>query len=101
MPPFFGSEILCETFEEYMKLVDKISKKCYGVNKMEKNRKLACEIVELFEDLLDKKGIEIPCDDELESLERHFDGNEAKLYGMEFWTLVDDVESILNEEFGK
>ena len=68
---------------------------------MEKNRKLACEIVELFDDLLDKKGIEIPCDDEYETLERHYNGNEAKLYGTEFWELVGEIEFILNKEFGE
>ena len=65
---------------------------------MEKNRSLAIDIVLLFDDLLDKKGIEIPCDDERETLERHYNGNGAKLYGMEFWTLVDKIESILNKE---
>ena len=34
---------------------------------------LAHEIVELFEDLLDRKGIEIPCDDETEQKNRYED----------------------------
>ena len=58
--------------------------------------KLANEIVELFEELLDKKGIEIPCDDETEQKDRYDGGNEAKLYGMEYWHLVDSVENLLN-----
>lgn len=65
---------------------------------MEKNRSLAIDIVLLFDDLLDKKGIEIPCDDEREALERHYNGNEANLYGMEFWTLVDKIQRMLIEE---
>ena len=58
--------------------------------------KLANEIVELFEELLDKKGIEIPCDDETEQKYRYDGGNSAKLYGMEYWNLVDAVENLLN-----
>ena len=56
---------------------------------------LAHEIVELFEDLLDKKGIEIPCEDETEQKDRHQDDNNVKLYGMEYWNLVDQVENLL------
>lgn len=58
--------------------------------------KLANEIVELFEELLDTKGIEIPCDDETEQKDRYDDGNDAKLYGMEYWNLVDKIESMLS-----
>ena len=68
---------------------------------MEKNRSLSVDIVLLFDDLLDKKGIEIPCDDERETLERHFNDSDAKLYGIEFWTLVNKIEMILNKEFGE
>lgn len=57
---------------------------------------LAHEIVELFEDLLDRKGIEIPCDDETEQKNRYEDGNDAKLYGMEYWDLVDQVKNLIN-----
>ena len=57
--------------------------------------KLANEIVELFEELLDEKGIEIPCKDTEEQKERYADGNTAKLYGMEYWNLVDKIESLL------
>ena len=58
-------------------------------------RSLAEEIVELFEDLLDKKGIDIPCADEDEESVRYDDGNCARLYGMEYWELVDQVEALL------
>lgn len=61
---------------------------------------LANDIVELFEELLDKKGIEIPCEDETEQRERYLDGNDAKIYGMEYWNLIDKIESLL-ENFKK
>ena len=54
----------------------------------------AHEIVELFEELLDKKGIEIPCEDKTEQGNRYSDGNDAKLYGMEYWNLVDAIENL-------
>ena len=61
----------------------------------EKKNKLATEIVELFEELLDQKGIEIPCKDEDEQNERHEGGNVAKLYGMEYYNLVSAVQYLL------
>ena len=48
------------------------------INEGKKN-KLATEIVELFEELLDKKGIEIPCEDATEQKER-YDGNNVANY---------------------
>lgn len=60
-----------------------------------KKSKLATEIVELFEDLLDEKGIEIPCADEVEQKDRYEGGNDAKLYGMEYWNLIDTIQAML------
>ena len=60
-----------------------------------KKSKLATEIVELFEDLLDEKGIEIPCTDETEQKDRYEGGNDAKLYGMEYWNLIDTIQAML------
>lgn len=60
----------------------------------EKN-KLATEIVEVFEKLLDEKGIEIPCDDEEEQKNRYYDENCAKLYGMEYYNLLNTIENLL------
>ena len=60
-----------------------------------KKSKLATEIVELFEDLLDEKGIEIPCADETEQKDRYEGGNDAKLYGMEYWNLIDTIQAML------
>lgn len=62
---------------------------------MNKKRELAARIVDLFDDLLDQKGIEIPCEDPDEQTERHEGDNEACLYGMEYWTLVDKIEEML------
>lgn len=56
---------------------------------------IAAQMVELFEDLLYEKGITVPCADEDEESERSEDGNEACLYGMEYSTLLDNVEEYL------
>ena len=63
---------------------------------MDRNLEIACEIVELFDDLLNEKGIEIPCSFESEEAERHLNDNEAKIYGSEYWDLVNKVQSILD-----
>lgn len=60
-----------------------------------KKNKLATEIVELFEELLDRKGIEIPCDDKDEQKDRYEGNNTAKLYGMEYFNLVSDIQNLL------
>lgn len=59
------------------------------------NRNIASEIVELFEDLLDAREIDIPCEDEEEEKIRIEESN-ARLYGMEYWHLIEAVESLLN-----
>jgi hypothetical protein len=63
---------------------------------MESNREIACTIVEAFEDLLDRKGISISCQSELEETERSLENNTAKIYGSEYWDLVNGIEFILN-----
>lgn len=55
-------------------------------------------ILDVFEDLLDSKGIEIPCEDEREQDERHDGGNDAKLYGTEYGELYDTIEAILEDD---
>lgn len=60
-----------------------------------KKNKLATEIVELFEKLLDRKGIEIPCDDKDEQKDRYEGNNTAKLYGMEYFNLISDIQNLL------
>ena len=60
------------------------------------NHNLATDIVDVFDNFLASKNIEIPCDDPEEEAERHDDDNCAYLYGMEYWNLVDQVEFMLN-----
>ena len=62
---------------------------------MNEKREKACQIVELFENLLEEKKIEVPCADDDEQKERHLNDNSANLYGMEFWNLVDKIEAML------
>ena len=59
------------------------------------NMEKASAIVEVFEDLLEEKGIEIPCQDEVEQRERYDGGNTAKLYGTEYYNLVDKILRLL------
>lgn len=61
----------------------------------EQKKNLALDIVELFENLLDEKGIEIPCADETEQRDRYEGGNDAKLYGMEYWNIIDTIQTML------
>lgn len=61
------------------------------------NKKVV-EIMDAFEELLDAKGIEIPCEDEQEQKERYDSGNEAKLYGSEYSELYDAIEKILKDD---
>ncbi len=55
-------------------------------------------IMDAFEELLDAKGIEIPCANKEEQGGRHDSGNDAKLYGTEFGALYDTIEQILGYE---
>lgn len=56
---------------------------------------LAEEIVDVFENLLDEKNIEIPCDDLTEEDERHDGDNDAKLYGTVYFDLIAQVRELL------
>lgn len=75
-------------------VIAELNKKVYP-EQASKSSELAASIIETFEDLLTEKNIEIPCSSEEEESERHADGNEAKLYGTEYWHLIDEVESRL------
>lgn len=65
---------------------------------MNKAERLAISVVEAFEDLLDKKNLEIPCADHCEEEERHDNNNSAKIYGTEYGDLIDRVEALLKKE---
>ena len=58
---------------------------------MIKLREYSVEIMELFEDLLDKHNITIPDED------RTGNESEARLYGCTYYDLEEDVVSILNQ----
>lgn len=55
-----------------------------------KLRMYSTEIVELFEDLLEKHDITIPDED------RTGDENEARIYGMTYGDLEDEVKHVLS-----
>ena len=59
-----------------------------GMNQQQKQ-------LNFFETLLNEKGIEIPCKDKTEQKERYYDDNDAKLYGMEYYNLLADVQELL------
>ena len=58
---------------------------------MERTREFAISILDLFEDLLDEKGIDIPSED------RTGEEGEARLYGTEYFQLEDDVTNLLEQ----
>ena len=57
---------------------------------------LVHEIMLLFDYLLEEKGIEIPCEDETEQRDRYDGGNISKIYGMEYWNLVEKIEELIS-----
>ena len=60
------------------------------------NRK-ALAIAELFDDFLVERHIRVPSDDPWEEDDREPD-NEAAIYGVAFWQLMNEIEEILMEE---
>lgn len=54
-------------------------------------RDIAIEILDIFENMLDEKGIMIPDED------RNGDEGEACLYGITYANLEDDIVALLNE----
>ena len=72
-----------------------------GENDMKNNtneiKEKAIAIVDLFEQLLDSKEIDIPCSDEAEQSTRYKEGNYARIYGIEYCELIDGVMNIIYE----
>jgi hypothetical protein len=60
--------------------------------KADKARRIANEILDEFEELLDEKGIVIPSDDREDREE------EACLYGTEYYRLEDSITDLLVKE---
>lgn len=63
---------------------------------MERNRETACQILEVFEELLDKYNIVINSEDRKEMISSGED-NVAAIYGEEYFLLEDKITNILNE----
>lgn len=55
-------------------------------------------ILDCFEELLDKLEITIPCADADEEEERKMNNNSARLYGMEYWLLYEQIEDLVITE---
>lgn len=64
----------------------------------DERRKVVSGILDCFEELLDKLGITIPCADADEEEARKMDDNNARLYGMEYWSLYEQIEDLLTSE---
>lgn len=62
---------------------------------MTEKEKTAIAILDLFEDMLEKKNIEIPCEDKQEQTGRHDGGNTAKIYGLEYFELEAKISELL------
>ena len=58
-------------------------------------RECAIDIMEIFEDLLDDKEIDVPCEDSQEESERRFNECSARVYGSEYGILIDKIENRL------
>ena len=56
---------------------------------MDKERELACNIIDLFEDLLGEKNIKIPSQD------REGNEDEACIFGSEYYALEDRINELL------
>ena len=64
----------------------------------DERREVVSGILDCFEELLNKLEIIIPCADTEEEEERKMDDNSARLYGMEYWSLYEQVEDLLTTE---
>lgn len=64
----------------------------------DEKREVISGILDCFEELLDKLEITIPCADADEEEERKMDDNSARLYGMEYWLLYEQIEDLVTAE---
>ena len=56
-------------------------------------RNIAAEILDMFDDVLTAHGIKVPSEED----DQRGEGNDAAIYGMVYWKLLDDVERIVAE----
>lgn len=61
----------------------------------DEKREVISGILDCFEELLDKLEITIPCADADEEEAQKMDDNSARLYGMEYWSLYEQIEDLL------
>ena len=64
----------------------------------EERREVVSGILDCFEEFLDKLEITIPCADADEEEAWKMDDNSARLYGMEYWSLYEQIEDLLTTE---
>lgn len=64
----------------------------------DEKREVISGILDCFEELLDKLEITIPCADADEEEERKINDNSARLYGMEYWSLYEQIKDLLTSE---
>ena len=64
----------------------------------DERREVVSGILVCFEELLDKLEITIHCADADEEEERKIVDNSARLYGMEYWSLYEQIEDLVTTE---
>ena len=69
------------------------------INGMSKERYIACEILEIFEDFLESKGIKIPNKERDEYYKDNQEDKEegAILFGGEYYHLEDEITELLEK----
>ncbi len=59
---------------------------------MERNREIACEIIDIFENLLEEKNITIP------SKDREGNEDESRIFGEEYYNLEEKITELLDKK---
>ena len=59
---------------------------------MERNREIACEIIDIFENLLEEKNITIP------SKDREGNEDESRIFGEEYYSLEEKITELLDKK---
>lgn len=62
-----------------------------------KEAKYTLEIIDIFEDFLEKRGVEIPTSVEEMKEDSNYEGNSARVYGTDWGDLVDAIYGTLTE----
>lgn len=59
---------------------------------MERNREIACEIIDIFENLLEEKNITIP------SKDKEGNEDESRIFGEEYYNLEEKITELLDKK---